>query len=116
MEYGIVGILFIGGLAFGAIAVVLARLLQNHRPYPDKLTTYECGMEPQGTAWVGFRISYFLYALVFLVFDVETIFLYPWAVSFQKLGLFAIVEMCIFLGILIIGFLYAWKEGAFEWL
>lgn len=115
-QYAIIGILFLGAIAFGAVAIVLSRLLQPHNPYPEKLTTYECGMETQGTAWVRFRISYFLYALVFLIFDVETIFLYPWAVTFNKLGLFALVEMFIFLGILIIGFWYAWKEGAFKWL
>lgn len=115
-EYGIVGILFLGGIGFGVISIILSRLLQKHRPYPEKLLTYECGMRAEGSAWIGFRISYFLYALVFLIFDIETIFLYPWAVKFQSLGLFAIIEMCIFLGILIIGFWYAWREGAFEWL
>jgi NADH:ubiquinone oxidoreductase subunit 3 (subunit A) len=114
-QYATVGVLFLGAMAFGSIAMILSRLLQPHRPYPQKLETYECGMEPCGTAWVQFKNSYFLYALVFLIFDIETIFLYPWAVKFQSLGLFAIIEMYIFLGILIIGFWYAWKEGALEW-
>lgn len=116
MEYAIVGILLIGALAFGAVSIVLARILQRHNPYPGKLLTYECGMMPEGLAWVGFRMSYFLYALVFLVFDIEVIFLYPWALVFKQLGLFGIVEMFIFLTIMIVGYLYAWKEGAFEWL
>lgn len=114
-QYATIGILFLGALAFGAFTIVLSRLLQNHHPYSRKLDTYECGMETQGTAWVQFKTSYFLFALVFLIFDIETIFLYPWAVKFQSLGLFAIIEMFIFLIILIIGFWYAWKEGALEW-
>lgn len=114
-QYAIVGILFLGAMAFGIFAIILSRLLQNHRPYSQKLETYECGMKTQGTAWVQFKTSYFLFALVFLIFDIETIFLYPWAVKFQSLGLFAIIEMFIFLTILIIGFWYAWKEGALEW-
>lgn len=116
VQYSIIGLLFLGAMGFGAFTIVLSRLLQNHRPYPQKLETYECGIEPQGSAWIQFKTSYFLYALVFLIFDVETIFLYPWAVKFQSLGLFAIIEMFIFLTILIIGFWYAWKEGALEWL
>ncbi|MBE3573555.1 MAG: NADH-quinone oxidoreductase subunit A [Moorella humiferrea] len=82
----------------------------------DKLATYECGLETQGPTWVQFKVSYFLYALVFLLFDVETVFLYPWAVRFQMLGLFAFVEMLIFIAILVIGLWYAWKEGALKWL
>lgn len=114
-QYATIGILFLGAIAFSSIAMILSRLLQTHRPYPQKTETYECGMETRGTAWVQFKNSYFLFALVFLIFDIETIFLYPWAVKFQSLGLFAIIEMFIFLTILIIGFWYAWKEGALEW-
>jgi len=115
VQYAIVGILFLGAMAFGTFAIILSRLVQPHRPYPEKLETYECGMETRGTAWVQFKTSYFLFALVFLIFDIETIFLYPWAVKFQSLGLFAIIEMFVFLLILIIGLWYAWKEGALEW-
>jgi len=115
VQYTIIGIMFLGAIGFSAAAMILSRLLQPHHPYPEKLETYECGIRTKGSAWVQFKVSYFLYALVFLIFDVETIFLYPWAVKFQSLGLFAIIEMFIFLVILIIGFWYAWKEGALEW-
>jgi NADH-quinone oxidoreductase subunit A len=114
-QYGAIGLFFIFGIIFGFAALATNWLLRPKKPHQVKLETYECGMETIGETWVQFKINYFLYALVFLVFDVETIFLYPWAVTFQKLGLFAFVEMFIFLAILVVGFWYAWKEGAFEW-
>jgi NADH-quinone oxidoreductase subunit A len=89
--------------------------LQPRHATAQKLSTCECGVEPVGRAWVQFKASYFLYALVFVVFDVETVFLYPWAVQFRSLGLFAVIEMMIFIGILLIGLAYAWKKGALEW-
>ncbi|PKM82633.1 MAG: NADH-quinone oxidoreductase subunit A [Firmicutes bacterium HGW-Firmicutes-14] len=114
---GVVVVLIIGFI-FPGILLGISRILQaSHRnPTPVKLQTYECGLETQGETWVQFKISYFMYALVFVAFDVETIFLYPWAIKFQSLGLFAIVEMFIFIAILVIGFWYAWKEGALEWM
>lgn len=103
------------GVAWAALAVNW--LLRPKRPQVgDQRETYECGLKTQGPTWVQFRIGYFLYALIFLLFDVETIFLYPWAVKFQVLGLFAFIEMLIFIGILILGLWYAWKEGGLEWL
>ncbi len=80
-----------------------------------KLLTYECGVDTKGPSWIRFRVNFFLYALVFLAFDVETIFLFPWAVKFQSLGLFAFAEMLVFIFILALGLWYAWKEGALEW-
>lgn len=107
---------FLGfGLFFGAFALIVPRLLAPRNPVEGKIKTYECGLDTQGFTWVQFKISYFLYALVFLVFDVETLFLYPWAVMFRELELFAFVEMIIFIAILVIGLWYAWKEGALEW-
>ena len=85
------------------------------RPSEEKLLPYECGVDTKGPTWIRFRVNYFLYALVFLAFDIETIFLFPWAVKFQQLGLFAFVEMIIFIAILLIGLWYAWKEGALKW-
>ncbi len=106
----VVGILFgIGGLAMGFI-------IAPRRHSVEKSVPYECGMDTIGPTWVQFRTSYFLYALLFVIFDVEVIYLYPWALKFQSLGLFAFIEMFIFLSILIIGLWYAWKEGAFEWI
>jgi NADH:ubiquinone oxidoreductase subunit 3 (subunit A) len=114
-QYITIGILFLGAMAFALAAMIMSRILQPHRPYPEKLETYECGMETQGPTWVQFRVSYFLYALIFLIFDVEAIFLIPWVVKFKELGLPALIAMFMFLIILIIGFIYDWKEGALDW-
>ncbi|MBI4336804.1 MAG: NADH-quinone oxidoreductase subunit A [Chloroflexi bacterium] len=92
----------------------LARM-RPHKPSPVKAQLYECGMETIGGRWNQFNIRYYFYALLFLVFDVEAVFLYPWAVHFKKLGLFALVEMFVFLAILVIGFVYAWRKRALEW-
>ncbi|MCR4442646.1 MAG: NADH-quinone oxidoreductase subunit A [Peptococcaceae bacterium] len=117
MQYATVGIFLIAGIIFG-FGALFANWLLRPKPKnapPAKLEAYECGMETIGPTWVQFRINYFIIALVFMVFDVETIFLYPWAIAFQKLGLFAFIEMFVFLAILVVGFWYALKEGAFEW-
>ena len=82
---------------------------------PEKLSTYESGIEPMGDAWLQFRIRYYMFALVFVVFDVETVFLYPWAMSFDVLGVSVFIEALIFVLILIIGLVYAWRKGALEW-
>lgn len=117
-SYAGIAVVLVVGIIFPLILLGVSRILHaDHRnPTPIKLSTYECGLETQGDTWVQFKISYFMYALIFVAFDVETIFLYPWAVQFQSLGLFAIVEMFIFIAILLIGYLYAWKEGALEWM
>nr|QKV45897.1 NADH-plastoquinone oxidoreductase subunit 3 [Saniculiphyllum guangxiense] len=81
----------------------------------EKLSSYESGIEPMGDAWVQFRIRYYMFALVFVVFDVETVFLYPWAMSFDVLGVSAFIEAFIFVLILIVGSVYAWRKGALEW-
>ncbi|KJR99605.1 MAG: NADH-quinone oxidoreductase subunit A [Peptococcaceae bacterium BRH_c4a] len=114
-DWGAVFIFFAVALAFGAGGIVTSFLIHPRRPTAAKLTTYECGVDTIGPTWVQFKTSYFLYALLFVIFDVETIYLYPWAVKFQSLGLFAFIEMIIFLFILIVGLWYAWKEGALEW-
>nr|AZN62288.1 NAD(P)H-quinone oxidoreductase subunit 3 [Echinocodon lobophyllus] len=82
---------------------------------PEKLSSYESGIEPIGDAWLQFRIRYYMFALVFVVFDVETVFLYPWAMSFDVLGLSVFLEAFIFVLILIFGSFYAWRKGALEW-
>ncbi|MBD2089944.1 photosynthetic/respiratory NAD(P)H-quinone oxidoreductase subunit C [Microcoleus sp. FACHB-1515] len=96
-------------------AFVGARLLRPKRPGVERRTTYESGMEPIGGAWIQFNIRYYMFALVFVIFDVETVFLYPWAVAFHQLGLLAFVEALIFIAILVIGLVYAWRKGALEW-
>ncbi len=115
-KFGGLAVILVWGIVFPWLLLALSRLFHPKKPTPAKLLTYECGLDTQGDTWIQFKISYFMYALVFLAFDVETIFLYPWAVKFQSLGLFAMVEMFIFIAILIIGFWYAWKEGALEWM
>jgi len=115
-QYGIIAVFLVGAAATAVAALVVNWVLRpKERTGGDKLSTYECGLETRGPTWIQFKVSYFLYALVFLLFDVETVFLYPWAVRFQALGLFAFIEMIVFIAILVIGLWYAWKEGALEW-
>jgi len=97
------------------LGLLMAWLLRPHRPGPIKQSTYECGLETVGETWIQFKVQYYLYALIFVLFDVETVFLYPWAVAYNQLGLFALVEMFIFLFILGAGLVYAWRKGALEW-
>jgi len=97
------------------LALFFAWLINSKRPNPIKLSTYECGLDTIGPTWIQFRVRYYLYALVFVVFDVETVFLYPWAVAYGQLGLFALMEMFIFIGLLAVGLAYAWRKGALEW-
>lgn len=97
------------------LALVASRLLRPQRQGVERRTTYESGMEPIGGAWIQFNIRYYMFALVFVIFDVETVFLYPWAVAFNQLGLLAFVEALVFIAILVIALVYAWRKGALEW-
>jgi NAD(P)H-quinone oxidoreductase subunit 3 len=97
------------------LALSLAGLLGAKGKGAARRTTYESGMEPIGGAWIQFNIRYYMFALVFVIFDVETVFLYPWAVAFNQLGLLAFVEALIFIAILVVGLVYAWRKGALEW-
>ena len=114
-DYTFIGIFAIIAILFPIIALALAFVVRPKKPNPIKSSTYECGLETVGETWVQFRVQYYIYALVFVIFDVETVFLYPWAVAYNKLGLFALVEMFIFLAILAAGLIYAWRKGALEW-
>ncbi|MFM7364392.1 MAG: NADH-quinone oxidoreductase subunit A [Cuspidothrix sp.] len=97
------------------LALSASKILRPVGTSIEKRTTYECGLEPIGGAWIQFNIRYYMFALVFVVFDVETVFLYPWAVAFNRLGLLAFIEAIIFISILIIALVYAWRKGALEW-
>ena len=97
------------------IALVSSLILRPKPEGVERRTTYESGMEPIGGAWIQFNIRYYMFALVFVIFDVETVFLYPWAVAFSQLGLLAFVEALIFIAILVVGLVYAWRKGALEW-
>mgnify|MGYP005841599269 CR=1 FL=1 len=113
--YGYIGLFLIIAVLFGAIAIGFSSLIRPKRANPVKLSTYECGLETQGPTWVQFKIGFYLYALVFVIFDVETVFLYPWAVAYKQLGLFALVEMFIFIALLVVGLIYAWRKRALVW-
>ncbi len=98
----------------GMVIVTVGTLVRLRRPYPDKLMPYESGIPPVGEPRQRFRVSYYIVAMMFVIFDVEAIFLYPWAVIFDELGLFGLVEMMLFIFLLAIGYIYAWKKKAFE--
>ncbi len=98
------------------LGILAAMILAPKRPGAIKQSTYECGLETVGDAWVQFKVQYYLYALIFVLFDVETVFLYPWAVAYNALPLLALFEMIVFLLILGIGLVYAWRKGALEWI
>jgi NAD(P)H-quinone oxidoreductase subunit 3 len=97
------------------LGLVLAKVLSPAIASPAARTTYESGCEPKGGAWIQFNIRYYMFALAFVIFDVETVFLYPWAVAFSQLGLLAFIEALIFISILVLGLVYAWRKGALEW-
>jgi NADH-quinone oxidoreductase subunit A len=104
------------GFVFLAIALLLSRLLQpKGKPGTDKYMPYECGEIPEGSAWIRFNIRFYVLALIFIIFDVEIVFLLPWAVVFQRLGSFAFIEGLIFIGILAVGLAYVWRKGDLEW-
>ena len=108
-------ILFLLASAFGFGVLAISSLLGPKRPTPVKQDTYECGMDVPPDARRPFDVKYYLVAMAFLVFDVEVVFLYPWAVRFKQLGLFGLVEMAVFLFILLVGYAYIWKKGVLEW-
>ncbi len=114
-NYVLVAIFIALGIFLPVAALTLGRLLRPHKPTPEKQTTYESGNEPVGTGQVRFNIRYYLFALMFVIFDVEAVFLYPWAVAYDQLGLFAVVEMLIFVTLLVIGLIYAWKKKVLKW-
>jgi NAD(P)H-quinone oxidoreductase subunit 3 len=101
--------------AVPAIGIILASFLSPKLATPASRISYESGCEPRGEAWIQFNIRYYMFALVFVIFDVETVFLYPWAVAFSQLGLLAFIEAIIFISILVLGLVYAWRKGALEW-
>jgi NADH-quinone oxidoreductase subunit A len=115
MSYLPVVIFTLVGIAFVAATLLFSRLIRPSAPTPEKLQTYECGVAPTGDAWGQFNAHYYLFALLFVVFDVEAAFLYPWAVAFRKVGAYAVVEMYIFVALLGLGLVYAWRRGALEW-
>ena len=114
-EYFPVLLFILVGLAIGVLPVTLGWLLAPNRPDPEKLSPYECGFEAFEDARMKFDVRYYLVAILFILFDLEIAFLFPWAVVVREIGLFGFVSMMVFLGILVVGFVYEWMKGALEW-
>ncbi|UCH85752.1 MAG: NADH-quinone oxidoreductase subunit A [Candidatus Latescibacterota bacterium] len=115
MKYSSLVILFVLCVAIPLALVVIAGAVSRTRPTPEKHTPFESGVHPEGDARRRFSIKFFLVALLFLIFDVETVFIFPWAVLFRQLGLFGFIEMAVFLIILLFALAYVWRKGALEW-
>jgi NADH-quinone oxidoreductase subunit A len=103
------------GLAFGVVPMLAGRILAPNRPDSEKLSPYECGFEAFEDARMKFDVRYYLVAILFILFDLEIAFMFPWAIVLNEIGLFGYVAMVIFLSILIVGFIYEWMKGALEW-
>ena len=112
---GPVALAIVIATAFGLLPLIISAIAVPHRPDQVKNAPYECGVETIGPTTVQFHNRFYLFALVFVIFDVEAVFLFPWAVTYAQLGLYALVEMGIFVGLLLIGYAYAWRKGALEW-
>ncbi|HDR7774544.1 NADH-quinone oxidoreductase subunit NuoA [Bacillus cereus] len=115
-SYMIVLIFLLLGILLPVVALTLGRMLRPNKPSAAKATTYESGIEPFHDANIRFHARYYIFALLFVIFDVETLFLYPWAVAYDKLGVFALIEMLIFVVMLLVGLAYAWKKKVLQWL
>lgn len=114
-NFGIILIFFIIGAIFVLLGLFASAIIRPSNPNLLKLSTYECGEEPIGGPWVKFNLRFYIVALIFLLFEVEVVFLFPWAVVFKSLGWFAYIEMLVFVGILVAGLAYVWVKGDLEW-
>jgi NADH-quinone oxidoreductase subunit A len=114
-NYVFIGMLLLGAIGFAVAPLVVVALVAPRKRSLAKSDIYECGVRTTGETWIRFKIQYYIYALMFVVFDIETVFLYPWAVSYGGLGVFALVEMVVFLVILAVGLIYAWGKGVLRW-
>ncbi len=114
-DYLPVIIFLIVAVAFGFGNLLIGFLFRLRKPYSDKLSPYESGVSPTGEPRQKFSVRFYIIAILFVVFDVEAVFLYPWAISFDKIGLYAFIEMVLFILILLVGYIYAWKKDAFKW-
>ncbi len=114
-EWLYIGLFLLVGVIVPIVPLVFAAIVAPKKPNPIKQSTYECGIETVGDSWIQFNAQYYVYALVFLVFDVETVFLFPWALSLNKLPIFAVLEGILFIAILVAGLVYAWRKGMLGW-
>ena len=108
-------IFLVVGVAFTTVSLLVARVVRPSNYDRVKMDAYECGVETEGEPRQRYSVRYYVIAVLFVVFDVETVFLFPWAVKYKMLGIYGFVEMALFLGILVLGYVYAWKKGALEW-
>ncbi|MEG2150867.1 MAG: NADH-quinone oxidoreductase subunit A [Bacteroidaceae bacterium] len=115
MYFTLLVVVILTAIALVAIALGIARAISPRSFNPQKGEAYECGIPTRGHSWMQFKVGYYLFAILFLMFDVETVFLFPWAVVVQDLGVYGLVSILFFLIILVLGLAYAWKKGALEW-
>ena len=114
-DYAAVGVVIVVGVALAAAMLGANRLLRPRVPTPDKRTTYESGVDPVGEGWSQSTIRYYVYAFLYVIFAVDAVFLFPWAVVLEDIGRAAAVEMGIFIGIIVVGLVYAWRKGVLSW-
>ena len=114
-QYLFIGLLIAVAIVLGVAPLILATFVAPKKPGQSKQAPYECGLESQGDPWIQWRVQYYIYALLFVIFDVEVVFIYPWALIWKGLGPVALAEMALFIAILAVGLAYAWKKGVLEW-
>jgi NADH-quinone oxidoreductase subunit A len=114
-DFAFVGVMIVTAALLMGVTLIAASFLRPKRPSKTKLDTYECGMETVGDTWVQFRSQYYIFALVFVVFDVEAVLLFPFAVAFNSVPLFAVLETVVFILLLLAGLVYAWRKGVLQW-
>jgi len=114
-QYIPIGFMILAGIAFGIVMSKASEWFGPKNPNDVKLSTYESGMEPVKSARERVSVKYYMVAMLFILFDIEVVFLYPWAVNFRQLGMYGFVEMFVFIALLMLGYLYLWKKGALEW-
>ena len=115
MYFTLLVVVILTAIALVAVALGIARAISPRSYNPQKGEAYECGIPTLGQSWMQFRVGYYLFAILFLMFDVETVFLFPWAAVVQDLGVYGLVSIFFFIVVLILGLAYAWKKGALEW-
>lgn len=114
-DFAFVGVMIVTAALLMGVTLIAASLLRPKKPSKAKLDTYECGMETVGDTWVQFRSQYYIFALIFVLFDVEAVLLFPFAVAFNAVPLYAVIETIIFILLLLAGLLYAWRKGVLKW-
>ena len=114
-KYSPILIFIVLALGFGLVTLALSYLVQPKYPEAEKLSVYECGSEPFSDSRMRFPVRYYVIAMLFVIFDIEVIFLYPWAITFYDLGVIGLIEMMIFIGLFVVAYVYAWRKGALEW-